>query len=249
MERSDDVVLSIPDWYPFKNVERTVDRRDGMFANNIPHYFRVGLSALAAIENATKGVEPKAILDMSCGFGRVGRALRVKFPDARMTVCDIIKEGVDFCASRFDARGVYSTSDFNALKFNETYDLIWVGSLVTHIDAKAIVDFVGFALRHLSPAGAAVVTSHGDFVAGRVFERWRAKGAAYGIPADRLWPMMQSFFNTGFAYADYPSQKGYGTTFCSEVWLRGTVANAGGTVTSYVPHFWDNHHDVVSFTV
>ena len=243
-----DVVLSLPEWYPLKNIFRTVDRRDGMFVHNgAEHYLRVGLSALEAIERATEEISPATILDMACGFGRVTRALRGKFPDSRITVCDLTKEGVDFCAAHFNARGVYATTDFSTLDLKEKYNLIWVGSLITHIDAEQIRAFFHFLRRHLASRGHAVVTSCGPFVAGVVSANWHSKQPAYGIVVDKLGPMLDSFFKTGFAYADYPNQEGYGIALCSENWLRTEIGNAGGIMKSYTPIGWDNHQDVVSF--
>ena len=53
----------------------------------------------------------KRILDLPCGHGRVLRYLSAAFPEAEITACDIMREGVDFCASTFGAIPVYSQDD------------------------------------------------------------------------------------------------------------------------------------------
>ncbi|MGG5887557.1 methyltransferase [Falsiroseomonas sp. HC035] len=48
------------------------------------------------MERALGEAEPQKILDLPCGFGRVTRVLRVRFPHASITACDLDREGVEF---------------------------------------------------------------------------------------------------------------------------------------------------------
>ena len=68
-------------------------------------YFNVGRSALECIDiclrAAQMGVfDVKRILDLPCGHGRVLRYLRAAFPEAEITACDILRDGVDFAPQR-----------------------------------------------------------------------------------------------------------------------------------------------------
>lgn len=83
--------------------------------------------------------------------------LRAAFPTAEISVSDLDTDGVAFCTEQFDARPLISGPAFSTLNFNETFDLIWAGSLITHLPERVTADFIAFALRHLSPAGVAYV--------------------------------------------------------------------------------------------
>ena len=127
--------LTLPTPFRFPRMVTELAEADGMYDGRDGHYVSVGLSALRAIEDALGDAPapPRRILDLPCGHGRVTRVLRARFPEAAITVCDLDRGGVDFAAARFGARGVYSVEDFRALDLGEAYDLIWVGSLVTHL--------------------------------------------------------------------------------------------------------------------
>ncbi len=110
------------------DVVKEISDLDGMYQGNKEHYFSVGRSALRCINNAIllakKDISSvRNIFDFPCGFGRVLRVLKVAFPSAAITGCDLVKEGVDFCELHFGSRAVYSDTDLRKVKLNETYDL------------------------------------------------------------------------------------------------------------------------------
>jgi SAM-dependent methyltransferase len=97
--------LILPEGFPFPNLITELSPKDTMFDGRADHYLRVGLSALEAIEAGMFGApEPQTILDLPCGFGRVTRMLRARYPEAAITVCDLDRPGVDFSAATFGAR-------------------------------------------------------------------------------------------------------------------------------------------------
>lgn len=247
--------LIIPEDYPFKNVVDLVSHSDTMMAGDDgAHYLAVGLSALENISGALRergDLTPTSILDMPCGHGRVTRALRAAFRDAELYVCDIDADGVDFCAEAFRAHQLYSQPDFRAMDFGRKFDLIWVGSLITHLPPDVTGAFVDFTLRHLSDRGVAIMSSHGAFVAGRILCGLLQGGEAYGTPNAAGWRMLDDYFNLGFGYADYPnidlSKQNYGVSLATRRWLIASIEHFGGEVVFYKDHAWDRHHDVVAF--
>jgi SAM-dependent methyltransferase len=240
--------LAIPDDYPWQAVSPVVSDRDAMYLGNSIHYMSVGRSAIENISLATTarahhGIS--SILDMPCGHGRVTRVLRASFPSAQISVCDIDQEAVEFCATEFGAIALMSSADFRTLNFAQNFDLIWVGSLITHLPAEATAHFIDFTLRHLSEKGVAVVSSHGAFVAGRI-----QAGAAFGTEMDATHRMLDDYFRTGYGYAAYPvvnDVQSYGVSLIHPRWLKENIVTAGGQVVSYQDHSWDRHHDVVAF--
>ncbi|HYP02594.1 MAG TPA: methyltransferase domain-containing protein, partial [Pyrinomonadaceae bacterium] len=123
-----------------RHVESRISPRDTMYAGDGAHYFKVGLSAMRALEEAigrAKLSQVERVLDLPCGHGRVLRFLVERFPQAAFTACDLDRDGVDFCAHTFGATPVYSDADLDALSFDTRFDLIWCGSLVTHLNEGA----------------------------------------------------------------------------------------------------------------
>lgn len=109
-----------------------------MYTGDGRRYFSVGMSAIRCVDDALRTcdlADPTTILDLPCGFGRVMRVLAARFPDAKITACDIRPRAVAFCVRRFKAEGVISARDFDELRFGRQFDLIWCGSLLTHMNA------------------------------------------------------------------------------------------------------------------
>ena len=135
---------------------------DDMCCGDADHYFRVGREALAFVRDArmmTGGDHVGAILDLPCGYGRVARWLRGGFPGARLTVSDTNASGVAFCVEHFGATGVVAQLDgAHWALLPDAYDVIWCGSLLTHLDRDRWVDH---RRRWVTARGVVVFTTHG----------------------------------------------------------------------------------------
>jgi SAM-dependent methyltransferase len=156
-------VLQLRREFPLKNFDTEISPNDMMFDTS-EHYVEVILSALKLFDYAgSRGFAPAAgprtILDLPCGYGRVTRGLRSRFSDADITVCDIDRDAVDFCARKFKATGVYGTKDFEGMEIGRSFDLIWVGSLVTHFSPDQTIKFIRCMMRHLSADGLLILTT------------------------------------------------------------------------------------------
>ena len=255
---SDDAArrLVLPANYPWKNLNTAVSSRDDMLpsAEHDAHYLAVGVSAAQIIHQALQLqgiVKLSSILDMPCGHGRVTRVLRATHPEADLFVCDLDRDGVAFCAQQFSATPLVSIPDFRKLDFGRQFDLIWVGSLITHLPESVTVDFIDFALRHLTPQGVAVVSSHGPFVVGRMQRNILNGGEGYGTENGAARVMLRDYFDKGYGYADYPnndnSVQHYGISLTAPEWLKAAVVSVGGKVLLYRDHAFDRHHDIVAF--
>src|SRR5262249_54873619 len=173
------------------DVERSVIRTrapsDGMYGRYggaEEHYAHVGRSALLAIRTAmlAAGKDGVAsILDLPCGHGRVLRYLKAAFPGARLTACDIERDGVDFCAETFGAVPVYSETRPDQVRIADRFDLIWCGSLLTHLGVETWRGFLELFVSLLQPEGLLVFTTHG-----RLPAAWLSQGLVrYGLGAER----------------------------------------------------------------
>ena len=226
----------------------TVSKADTMLGAHDDHYLSVGQSALAAIERALGGVEPRSILDLPCGFGRVTRALRARFPQAAITVSDLDRPGVDFSAHEFGARAAYSVRDFRELDLGEAYDLIWVGSLITHLPTGQTRRLLSALGKHLSPGGILLATLQGPSIIPRLRE------TGYGLPPGGAEAVIAEYERTGFGYRDYGGGKdvygvsltndNYGISLTDEAWMAAALAECGLQLQAYEIQGWDNHHDI-----
>ena len=159
-----------------------------------------------------------SILDLPCGHGRVLRGLKAAFPEATLTACDIDRDGVEFCARTFGARPVPGHADPERIDLgDDTFDLIYCGSLLTHLDGEAIVRFLRKMSRHLARDGLLVFTTHG---------RWCVTFHHTVMPfiAPGPWQAIaDGFARDGFGYQDYAESKGYGVSLSSIGWVQRAI--------------------------
>jgi SAM-dependent methyltransferase/predicted O-methyltransferase YrrM len=225
-----------------RGVDSRISPRDAMYVGDGAHYFSVGRSAITAIERVAPA-EPRRVLDMPCGHGRVLRFLRRRYPDAALVACDLDADGVEFCVQRFGAEPVRSSADLSELKLPGPFDLIWCGSLLTHLDTDRSAELLALFRRSLSDGGVAVLTTHGELVA----DRLRA-GETYQLEPDAARAALTAYEATGFGYADYPWSPGYGVSISSRAWIDRAAAAAGLKVLDFAERGWDDHQDVVALT-
>jgi SAM-dependent methyltransferase len=238
-----------------RNVESRIFHEDGMYVGDGDHYFRVGLSAIHCIDDALEQApieSVRRILDLPCGYGRVMRFLVRRFPEARITACELAQDAVRFCVETFGAVPAISRQNPAELSFDEQFDLIWCGSLFTHLDEASILALLDLFRRSLAPGGVALFTTHGE----RVVDRMLADEYDYSIARDRIPAMLDSYRRTGFGFTDYldvtsygvATDARYGISLTAPDWIRERAARVGGLHEIFFrPHGWDDHQDVFGF--
>ncbi len=230
-----------------KKVSNRIYYRDGMYNEDGMHYYRVGLSAIRCIDEALKGGDLKdvrTILDLPCGGGRVLRFLVHRFPGAEITACELASGAVEFCARNFGAQPAFSSLNLDEVSLGKQFDLIWCGSLVTHLNETRITALLTLFRRHLSKNGIMIFTTHGDFVARRLPTR----DFDYGLEAEQIESINRDYPKTGYGFKDYPGEKNYGVSLTSPEWIRGRVRDLGGLrEVFFKERGWDNHQDVFGY--
>jgi SAM-dependent methyltransferase len=232
--------LTLPAGFVLPDLITELAPGDTMFDGSVDHYLRVGLSARKVIAAAMIGVpEPRSVLDLPCGFGRVTRILRASYPAASITVCDLDRAAVDFTAATFRARGVYSTHNFRDLQLGGPFDLIWVGSLLTHLPEHQTRQFLDFAARHMGPNSRLVVTSHGEHVATQLRAR------RYGLSESAACGLIVQYLNTGYGYRGYGGDPAYGISLAARAWYETLLDGSPLRLQAYYERGWDRHQDVL----
>jgi len=237
-----------------RQVSLQINASDGMYNKNAPssarQYLSVGLSAIHCIDEAVKRANKtnpiQAILDLPCGYGRVLRFLKVRFPSAEITASEIDLNMINFCRHAFSVKANISNTDLAKLSISESFDLIWCGSLITHIDRAAAKNLLHFFCNHLSPGGICVFTTHGQLSADRI----RSKPGMYGLTESARQQILIQYDNDGYGYVDYEKKNGYGISVVSYEHMTA-LANSVGKwrKTSFYEHGWDEHQDVYGYTL
>lgn len=242
-----DASLSDEERTLLNKVSSRIYYNDGMYHGDGLHYFKVGLSAIKCISEALESAGLKtvrSILDLPCGSGRVLRFLAQRFPEAEITACELETGPVEFCVRTFGARPAYSSLNLDEVAFGRKFDLIWCGSLITHLNEAGITALLRLFQRHLETGGLLIFTAHGDFVR----RRFPTRDFDYGLAAEQIDGIGKDYPTTGYGFADYPGEKDYGVSLTSPEWIRARVRELGGFREIFFrERGWDNHQDVFGF--
>jgi SAM-dependent methyltransferase len=243
-DRLEDLVLE-----DVQSVIQEVSPNDQMHTVAPDHYFALGQYAMRSIRIAMLAARKTAvrrILDLPCGHGRILRTLKAAFPDAELIACDINRDGVDFCAEVLGATPVYGVQDPAQIEIDGPVDLIWCGSLLTHLDAEGARGFLDLFESVLSPDdGLLVFTTHGRLCVERARRaldaigsspeeqerllRGNSRGAmAFGLRREYIREVLDDFERDGFAFTSWlpPERReelslppNYGLAFASPAWI------------------------------
>jgi SAM-dependent methyltransferase len=233
---------------PMAGVSHEISPRDEMFGGNEAHYFDVGESALHCIETALFAARrPRStirrILDLPCGHGRALRFFKRAFPDAELVACDLDRDGVDFCARTFGATPEYSHENVDEISHQGVVDLIWCGSLLTHLSEEKCRAFLRFFHRILGHRGIVVLTLHGRFC-----ERELASGRnRHGIDDGQIAELLRGYRERGFSYVPYEARADYGFSLAHPAFVtRHLIDSPTWRLLGYHETGWDKRQDVIS---
>jgi SAM-dependent methyltransferase len=235
---------------PAPQIDTTISPRESMKHAHAWVYFAHGTSALNIIRAGLQLVyrspaDIKTILDFPCGHGRVMRAFKAEFPHAELIAADLDEAGVAFCRDTFGATPVISNRDFGKIVLPRKADLIWVGSLFTHLPEADWRPFLKFFVDNLNDNGLLVFTYAGHFV-----RRLVAEGDHDFIEAPEAQKALKGFDDTGFGFMKYRDHHvDYGRTLCKPEWVNGVLRDF--PVLRPVIHMergWAGRQDVVVAT-
>lgn len=228
--------------YEAAELDRTLDPSDVMWRTAPDCYWDVGRSGLECVLRglaASPLDDPQSILDLACGYGRVGRHLRAAFPDARFFWCDI--EGADFCAARFGGEAIMSSHSLLDVEL-PTVDVVWIGSLFTHLTEQRTRIYLDHIASCLNPGGVIVATFHGWMST----DNYRRN--MYG-DMGLLARLEKRCKKTGWAFE--PSDKALDPEWGYSLTTAGRIAEiardvAGMRIGSIAEGAWAGNHDVLT---
>lgn len=219
---------------------------DGMFKGNMLRYLSCGKDALFNVAMASVAAgsgEPSRILDFACGFGRVGRHLRAAFPSAEITFTDVMPNASAFCAATFDGRDEPIKKDFSGYEPQRKFDLIWVGSLFTHLPEANSDRLINLLFDITAPGGIIVFTSHGRYIR----DRRKKETWPYAIDSIQYDAMINQEEAMGYGFAGYRGSVDYGISLVSLAWWeRRLRLIENSEIVMLRERGWDRHQDVIA---
>lgn len=228
------------------DVDETLSSDDVMWEGHEGHYRGVGESAVRCVKTALllADREPASIrevLDFGAGHGRVLRYLQKLLPKAAFTASDVDAKATAFCAKAFGATPVPCAPNPEAASFPSRYDLIWVGSVLTHMDADRWPGFLGCWSSLLRDDGILVFTTQGRSVIPRIKNGWQ-----FLREFEQHVELIARYEREGFAYLDYDTP-GYGVSMARPAWVLALLSTFPELeVLGYRERGWDNAQDVVT---
>jgi len=218
-------------------VSRAISPNDAMFKaqdGDLDAYLEFGRMTVDLLKGYSES--PRRVLDFACGWGRVTRHIVAEWPEAEVWACELYPDAVEFCERELGVRGVVSSTNAEDVKLPKDCDLIWVGSLFTHLDSPQWRDFLRLLERALARSGVLVFTTHGRHAAEQI------------RPWEKSPELFESYDRTGFGYAERPwGWPGYGGSLSTVEWVHEFVETKTGLkVLSAEERGWSNYQDVVS---
>ncbi len=158
--------------------ETEIHPRDDMYtvmvghADYRPHtlgfyYFKSGFDVLITLEHlltcaGRKWEDLGRVLEFACGYGRFTRFLAQVVEPSRVVSADILEDAPDWVTRHFGVQGRLSATEPAALELGDRFDLIFVGSLFSHLPRARFEAWLARLLELLTPDGLLVFSTHGE---------------------------------------------------------------------------------------
>jgi 2-polyprenyl-3-methyl-5-hydroxy-6-metoxy-1,4-benzoquinol methylase len=152
-----------------------------------------------------EGVE--SVLDFASGYGRLTRVLTQKLPKERIWVSDIYAEAVAWQARTFGVHAFPSAPSPAALRHERAHDIVWVGSMFSHLPAPLFHEWLAKLWSFVSPRGV----------------------LAFSVHDETLLPIGETMDETGLRYFRF-SESGsldhdiYGMSYVTEAFVGEAIA-------------------------
>ena len=236
----------------YAEIPGAVHVNDLMLASEAPRHVRHYLDdARSAIENLEQSLalvgrawrDVQSCLDLPSGYGRVTRFLARYVDPGFVTACDVDANAVAFCMSEFGVNGIVAERDPARTHLGHAYDLVFVGSLLTHLPEPAVATLLDRIVDRLAPDGLLVFTTQGESCLEHL--DW------YGDRFARLEATYRDAVRTtGTCFVPYPRHTGYGVAIHARSWVAGLVRARFGSrlrPVRFVERGWDRHQDVWTY--
>lgn len=119
------------------------------------------------------------------------------------------------------------------------YDLIWIGSLFTHVDERRTAAWLGHLCRALSRNGVLIATFHGA---------WGIQ-VLKGFDSATIETAMPAYLQNGYGYVPYDGTPDYGISISKASKIVGIAECIPKVrILSYTERGWADNHDVLAIS-
>ncbi len=238
----------------FKNLWH-MHPNDDMFHGDYNHYFRTGCEAAHLIARAQGylNAEIESICELPCGYGRVTRHISHFYRNAHIDSVDILPEAARFVSENFGVNGIQVlTNDYFYKEIpKNNYDVVFIGSLVTHTNEVSSNRIISSVSSKLKTGGILVLTTHGS----GSFEML-TKANCYQISEQDRANLICSYKEGLYGFCRYAKDHtfekstvefvgdSYGISLTPKKFWDKVLAENGLIEKAYLKSGWDNHQDV-----
>jgi SAM-dependent methyltransferase len=218
------------------------------------HYEFVGRSDLSVVLNALnlRATHPGGdaaisdVFDFGCGHGRAARWFRAAFPEAAIWVTDLDQAGVDWCVKQFGCKD--TGGDIPADRF----DVVWLGSVFTHLPRQIVEGLIDNLLKSLKPNGLLIFTTHGRFAVRMMEGSLTASDVPgwshYNLERGSVEDLIRQHNEEGYGFVNYPHQTEYGVCVAKSHWYSDRILKHDHYIQILMEEKGsDNHQDVLAF--
>ena len=245
--RNDDVLLRVANRYAAyleAPVATRISNYDDLFTGDKNTYFAIGRSAIGLIAQAmiaAKQDQIRSILDFPCGGGRVTRHLVRFLPEAEVFACDLDKQKESFVVGEFDAKPFTGSVNF-VLPPTRQFDLVFVGSLLTHLRPSNFARATKYFIDALTQGGLLVITTHGrrSIYHYKIREKISFRSTMKKFDKEGF-----GFFKNQEEHADGITMS-YGTAFTAPSWLMRLLETDRSTrIVAFHEAAWADNQDAI----
>ena len=233
--------------YNESSVSRIIHPNDVMYNSSLKDedYYYCGESALSVISAAllnSRISSVRNILDFSSGYGRVTRFLRAFFPAAHLTCSEVEEEAAKWCAQNFNASNIVTSKDVDLVAIDEKFDMIWLGSVFTHMDYERIKTLLKKLYGCLKPNGVIIASFRGE----KMYQTYLSNPDLHNRDKD----LVVEYEKTGRAYKRYPGWKDdWGLSLISTHFLHALGNDLPDSrMIMHGEVVWASAHDVLAWT-
>lgn len=195
-------------------------------------YFEAGKECFKSIENIILSSgrslsEIGSYLDFACGYGRVTRFLVQELESSKVWVSDIYKDAVDFQKKYFGVNGFYSETEPSKVNFPMKYEVIYVGSLFSHLPESRFEEWLLTLYNTLEENGILIFSTHGNSLC---------------PPAIKTDPSGFTFWHGSESRS--LSTEEYGSTFVTRDWVERLAKKLGISNISFLEKGLAGYQDI-----
>lgn len=165
---------------------------------------------LSIVSPLNIAIDNASILEFACGYGRFTRHLLGIVDSSQVTVADIYTKAVDFQKNQFGVKGFYSASEPDDILIPDLYDIVFVGSLFSHLPYSIWGKMLVKLYQSLKSGGALIFSVHGPGCMSRD-AAMPPSGFLY-MPSSESRTLAKDIYGTTYVTIDFVNKQVYELT-------------------------------------